>query len=193
MVRFSCRQCRTYLTAYIHNELTPRARRRIDAHLNTCTVCASIYMEQSRAARDLSFIVGRIGQPNGDRLHHIWHAVQSEIGTPSHVSARRKMRPPKLSIQHGAVVVVLVMTMLMPTVLRGTQAAAQLPDPPTPTRERSRASQQITHSASALVMALPAIATEQALTHPRERDANTPRIDLQPNYAPTPGATDSPQ
>ncbi|PJF25300.1 MAG: hypothetical protein CUN53_13495, partial [Phototrophicales bacterium] len=39
MFSFECRRCRSLLLAYIHRELSPRARRQVAAHLSRCDTC----------------------------------------------------------------------------------------------------------------------------------------------------------
>ncbi len=187
-MRLSCRQCRTYLTAYIHNELTPRARRRVDAHLNTCHVCAAAYVQQQRTARDFVAGVSGVGHANSDRLKAIWSAVQAEIDT-TRVQPHRMPRNHVVYIPHGAVILALVIALLTPTILRGTQASAQLPDPPTPILLASTEPKQVTHSAVVMVLA---VATEEATIPVSAQDVQTQYVVFQSNYAPTPGATDSP-
>ena len=191
-MRMSCRKCRTYLTGYVHNELTPRARRRVDAHLNECSACAAAYMHQQRTARDLGSAMRQVGQPNADRLGAIWAAVQAEIVTDTPPApAKRVLSWDRAPLSHSAVLLALVVAILIPTMLRSASVVAHLPDPPTPTGIAVQNTQDLTRAA--VVMAIvPAIPTDEPASQTMLHNAASQAVDFQPNYAPTPGATDSP-
>jgi len=175
----SCKTCRTYLTAYIHGELTPRARRRVDVHLNGCSACAAEYTRHRRAARDLHSSIGGVGQPSRDQLSAIWTAVQTDLESPFHSKARRHS-PLKMS----AFIVAMVIVLMLPPLLNRDRVYAQIPDSPTPLLER--VTQFI--SPEALYMRVDATNTARS----RRASSETRLIVLVQNVAPTPGATEQP-
>ncbi|MDX2163109.1 MAG: zf-HC2 domain-containing protein [bacterium] len=195
---YACRRCRPYLTAYIHNELTARARRRIDAHLDTCAQCAALYVRQRQTANELA-AMRDIGAPAPERLNAIWRAVQAELSpTALHTSAQPAMMRHKPT-RYSAVLVALFMVLTVPMLLNHAAAYAQIPDPPTPLLQNLWIDQQLTGERETAAYLFVAAADA---THEPDRDAVEPRrgagktavqtMAFQSNYAPTPGATDSP-
>lgn len=174
----TCKSCRTYLTAYVHGELTPRARRRVDAHLNGCRACAAEYTRHSRAARDLRSTIVHMGQPSRTQLSSIWMAVQSDLEIPSKGQERRYS-----PLRVGAFAFALILALMLPPLLNGERVYAQIPDPPTPLLMR------VTYSVSPEAFLIRTTETRE----PRNRANREPHLMvLIQNIAPTPGATEQP-
>ncbi|GEM_PF-1025557 len=209
MMRMSCRKCRATLTGYIHNELTPRARRRVELHLNECRACSAHYMEQKRAARDFEIELSAIGSPNAQRLDRVWAAIQHEIQPADRAANQVAWGLPRLEInritlRYGVAAFALVGVLMLPTLIDRRPSASALPNPPTP-------QVGVDETAAARVQSIVSLNTEAWLleqpllqtAEPRDAGAGLPDASLarqvaqqsissQSNYAPTPGATDSP-
>jgi hypothetical protein len=184
----SCSKCRSYLVAYIHLELTPRARKQIDTHLNTCAACYRVYLAERDLSRDLAQSIRHIGSADDMRLNQIWSIVQSEI-TPHAVS---RQSPSLRGLWNGEArysfaVIALMIALLIPTLLHQGGAALALPNQPTPTSTQELAQTKDIN----VVVALPS-ATGEIDHIIAQSDAAQQPISFNSNYAPTPGATDSP-
>lgn len=193
----SCHRCRTALTGYLHNELTPRARRAVDQHLNRCTACASVYVQQRRIAREFETGFTRIGQPGQARLSHLWTAIQAEINparpTTQPTFSRTVIQP--ITVRYAFVVCVLMLVLVVPPLISHVPTVLALPDPPTPPQTLI-AARLLTADETAACACDVVMAAETA--EPIRVDVFAARevvqqsISSQSNYAPTPGATDSP-
>ena len=160
---FTCHHCRTLLPGYIQRELSPKQREWVSRHLSTCDGCYLNYMAQRQIMRDLAVNVPRIGS-DAPHLNAIRAAVLMEIAQPT--------RKPVAYIdqaRYSLVALLLVVALLLPLSIR--THSFSIPTPPQP--------EKITPQGTAIA-ALPAT------------EAVTLTATLQANYAPVPGATDTP-
>ncbi len=190
----SCRQCRKYLTAYVNNELTPRARRRVDQHLNTCRGCSSEYLLDRRAAADITDALARIGAPSDRQLNEIWASVVDSlqpIPSAAPVVTRHSTEPRfhlgRGDLRYGAFALMLAFALIAPTMFLQGTVHAQIPDPPTPLVRASHGAVSGSPVPDTLLLAATAEAPGGGSAPAAEMT-----IAFQSNTAPTPGATDSP-
>ncbi len=87
MFSFECRCCRSLLPAYIHRELSPRARRRVAAHLSRCNACSAAYIDYLEAARSLKSDIPAVGR-EFDRGRG-WAAVRARLSHPTAPAKKR--------------------------------------------------------------------------------------------------------
>jgi anti-sigma factor RsiW len=165
-MRWSCRQYKALLPGYIERELSPKQRERVSRHLSSCAECYVAYTEQRQIVRELAISLPRIGASHGEgqapRLEKIRAGVMSEMRQPKPTVRLYQAR-------YSLVALILIVTLLMPWTMRGQ--AFPLPTPPQP--------EQVNPPGTPVV-ALPTA------------DAATLTATLQSNYAPQPGATDTP-
>ena len=62
------------LSAYIHNELTPAERLKVDTHLTTCTTCNDV-MQVFRRGAEAAGELPRVPAPDG-----LWKRIETEVG-----------------------------------------------------------------------------------------------------------------
>ncbi|MFN8528204.1 MAG: zf-HC2 domain-containing protein [Anaerolineae bacterium] len=188
----SCHQCRKYLTAYVNNELTPRARRRVDQHLNTCRECSSEYLLDRRTAADITDTLARIGVPSERQLSEIWASVVDNL-TPTAApvitrhSTERRLTLGHNDLRYGVFALILAFALIAPTMFLQGTVHAQLPDPPTPLVRASHGAVSGSPVPDTLLLAATAEAPGGGSAPAAEMT-----IAFQSNTAPTPGATDSP-
>jgi anti-sigma factor RsiW len=179
LLSFSCHDCRAHLAGYIHRELPPKTRQRVAAHLNGCSACYKLYAQQRDLARELSASLPLIGRAGDSRLDRIWSAVQDGMAQPASVPRRH-------SLHYSIVALALVLVLIAPWLLTaprlsptGARVALALPTQPTPQVQ----------IAPAETPAVSAALTAAAGTPEDTADRVPP---IQSNYAPPPGATDTP-
>ena len=161
-MRTSCRQCRALLPGYINRELSPRQRARVSRHLSACAECYGVYVEQRQLVQELQASVPRIGG-NPPRLDKIRAAVMAEMAAP--VRPRQRFNQARYSV----VAFALVIAVLLPWSMRAHSFS--LPTLPQPEAN--------TPQGTAIVAVMPT-------------EAATLTATLQSNYAPAPGATETP-
>lgn len=162
-MRWSCRQYRVLLPGYIERELAPKQRERVSRHLSGCAECYVAYREQRQIVHELTTSLPRIGAGHTTpRLEKIRAGVMDEMRQP---------KPPMSLYQarYSLAALLLIVTLMLPWSMRGQ--AFSLPTPPQP--------EQVNPPGTPVV-ALPAT------------DAATLTATLQANYAPQPGATETP-
>ncbi len=165
-MRWSCRQYRVLLPGYVERELTPKQRERVSRHLSACAECYEAYAEQRQITRELTTSLPRVGARDAagqaPRLDKIRAGVMAEMRQPK----------PPIRLDHARyslVVLMLMVTLLLPWSMRGQ--AFSLPTPPQP--------EQTTPQGTPVV-------------YVPSTDAVTLTATLQANYAPLPGATETP-
>lgn len=161
-MRTSCRQCRALLPGYINRELTPKQRARVSRHLSACAECYGAYIEQRQLVNELFTSVPRIGGTPAP-LDKIRVAVMAEMAAPP-------VRPQRLNqARYSMVALALVIALLLPWSMRAHSFS--LPTLPQP--------EAVTPQGTAVVAVMPT-------------EAATLTATLQSNYAPAPGATETP-
>ena len=107
----TCHDCQRRLAAYIRHELPADERRSVAAHLDGCTACYSVYLQQQSVAQELEFGLPRYGQPARPALDRVWAAVQAEMRRPS---------PPVLpTLWTSVAMAAIVLLLFVPMVLGG--------------------------------------------------------------------------
>jgi anti-sigma factor RsiW len=106
MFSFECRHCRARLPAYIHRELSPRARRRVAAHLSRCDSCNAAYIDYRDAAGSLKADIPAVGR-EFDRGRG-WAAVQARLSKPD--SSPRK----RFQKRYGAAALLVAAALVLP-------------------------------------------------------------------------------
>jgi anti-sigma factor RsiW len=114
-----CHAVQTHLTAYIHNELPLKARRRVAAHLERCSRCQSAYQRQRTQVHELEREIPRIGQSHQGQLARIWSKVQTELHTPTTPRPSFRYRA-----AYGLAAVILMVAMVVPYALSRNEIPA---------------------------------------------------------------------
>ena len=121
-----CRDCKHYMTAYLHGELPPKLKRRMTLHIQQCPMCYTTYIQQRNLVRDLEQTVPLVGQPGRSRLDKVWTAIQADMAHP------RSARPP-FSSRFGLVAFALMVALLLPwTIGKQHTTLASVPTQPSP-------------------------------------------------------------
>jgi anti-sigma factor RsiW len=150
------------LPGYVARELSPKQRARVSRHLNACAECYGVYVKQRQLMQELASSVPRIGV-DPPRLDRIRAAVMAEMMTPTRPRGRIDQA------RYSVVALALMIAVLLPWSMRAYPFG--LPTPPQP--------ETLTPQGTAVVAALPT-------------DTATLTATLQSNYAPAPGATETP-
>ncbi|MCC6803068.1 MAG: zf-HC2 domain-containing protein [Anaerolineae bacterium] len=158
----TCRQCRALLPGYIHRELSPRQRARVSRHMSACAECYAVYAAQRQLVQELAASVPRIGS-GAPRLDKMRAAVMAEMAAPPR--PKRRVNQARYSV----VALALVVAVLLPWSMRAHSFS--LPTLPQP--------EAVTPQGTAVVAIMPT-------------EAATLTATLQSNYAPAPGATETP-
>lgn len=124
IIRTTCRTCQTHLVAYLHNQLSPRTRRRVGQHLSHCAACYGVYVGQRGLSQELAADLPRVGQATTPQLGRVWTAIQADMARPRTVPRRHVMR-------YTFAVAVLVLAVLLPWSLNTRQIALAVPSHPT--------------------------------------------------------------
>lgn len=106
MFSFECRYCQSRLPAYIHRELSPRARRRVAAHLSRCDSCSAVYIDYREVARSLHSDMPAVGR--GFDQGRGWAAVQARLSQPA-ASPRKRFQK-----RYGAAALLLAAALVLP-------------------------------------------------------------------------------
>lgn len=125
---FACRHCQAHMNAYIHGELSPKARIRISRHLDRCASCYAVYIRERELTRELEQRVPLIGLTSAPQLAHIWAAVQADIA-PRPTPKRTDWGAP---LRFGLVALMFMVALLLPLSMRGRDIALAMPLPPEP-------------------------------------------------------------
>jgi anti-sigma factor RsiW len=175
-MRYTCHHCHKDLYAYTRGELRARNRRLIAQHLEVCSACYAEYRRLRAFDGEFAGILARLGMPDNLRLAQVWGDVQSRIAQP--YPAR-----PAFRLRYGAVLVLLMVSLLLPWLLHHRQMMS-IPLPPTP----ALLAQAVTHAAEVAAKATgyPDPAREMAADH----QPATPGF--APNSAPSVSATETP-
>lgn len=170
----TCRECQFHLVAYIHNELPPHLRRRVSYHLDDCSACYGVYIQQRDLARDLQNVVPMVGRGEKPRLDRVWSAVQTDMTKPRRISIFYQTR-------YGLALMAAVLGLLFPWVVGSQNVTLAAP----PTQPAPLLAVQ-TAGITAPVLQGTAIALSVTVGD----GAATP--EAQPRGAPAPGATAAP-
>lgn len=117
-----CSDCRSHLVAFLHGDVSPLLRRRVARHIDHCTACYSLYLQELDLMRDLKRTVPMIGQGHRPAFEAIWAEIQTDIVKP-------KRDLPRFHMRYGLAALALVMVFLVPLTL-GNQNLT-LASPPT--------------------------------------------------------------
>lgn len=176
----TCRQCRKELSGYIQRVLSPSARRRVSAHLDTCPACYTVYVNERDVVRTLTQQVPMIGRADAPRLGKIWSAVQGEMARP-----RRSPLPPILKRYSPIMVIVLVFALLPGfQAFQQHQAVMALPVPPTPTETIERTVQAVAMATAECLCASDGTSDGASEAIATSAPAWIFTVPAQPNYAP---------
>lgn len=159
----NCHQCQKHLVAYIHDEATPRIRRRVAAHLDTCESCYAAYVRERDASTQMTQDLAWFGQPDNAQLTDIWANVQGTWNQPT-------QRQRAYRWQHGLMMAAMVLLSVLPWSLN----VGNLVHVPVPFQATPAVSPQNTPQGTAVGVVRVAF------------DVNTPTEDVLP---PTPTST----
>jgi anti-sigma factor RsiW len=117
-----CHRCRERLPAFIHRDLSPRARRRIAAHLDCCPACETEYRRQRELSHLLASEIPALGRRNAGGLERVWLGIR----TGKTVQRRRFHK------RYGAAALLTLAALILPSVLSAAPRATSVPTPATP-------------------------------------------------------------
>jgi anti-sigma factor RsiW len=120
---FLCRYCKSNLDAYLDGQLSGRARRRIDRHIDTCPGCYQAYLARRDLRRELQQSFVLVGQNHQPDFARIWRAVQAEI--PRRSIGRTQFR-------YGLVVLLMLLGLVLPFTLGNYELGRAVPSQPQP-------------------------------------------------------------
>jgi len=123
----ACHDFQSQMTAYVHDELPPLARRRLARHIQQCSACYIAYARERDLARELEFRVALVGQPRPAELKRVWSAIQQDMRQPR--SSRLHFR-----LRYGLAAFMFTLGLLLPWRIQGqVKAVALIALPPVPT------------------------------------------------------------
>lgn len=123
----SCNQCQKHLLAYIHHELLLVTRRQVARHLDTCTQCYQIYMEQHRLTRELQHVAPLIGQGKPPSFERVWAAARMDT------RAGRGAHSAGYTMRYSLVMLAVTLALLLPFAMgRRNYTLASPPTQPAP-------------------------------------------------------------
>ncbi|GAB4522299.1 MAG: hypothetical protein OHK0046_34730 [Anaerolineae bacterium] len=114
------------MTAFIHNELPPEARRRVARYIDESPACYKVYIQQRALQQELSRSLPAFGQPAPQQLDQLWLSIQSDLFTPE------RRRRPTLQLRYGLATFVLVMSFMLPMFWSENTITQAASTPPTP-------------------------------------------------------------
>lgn len=123
-----CRYVHLQLDAFLDSRLSPRVRRRVVRHIDTCPACYQAYARQRDLRRDLQAtvpLVGRGAAPDFDRM---WSAIRTELPRP---------QPRQTQFRYGLVMLLLVMALIVPLTMGNHDLTRTVPEHPMPQTEAS--------------------------------------------------------
>jgi anti-sigma factor RsiW len=174
MPALQCRRCQALLPAYIHRELSPRARRWVAAHLSRCDVCSRVYVDHREVARSLAAEMPAVGR--GFDRERGWASVQARLLQPSPPHKKRFHK------RWGAAALLLAAALILPSLSVNAPRAFALHARP-PLQQTPPVGLE---SADTPALGAPAVrvsATPAAKIETPSAKAITPPA--QPNYAPS--------
>jgi anti-sigma factor RsiW len=123
MIRTTCNDCRSHLIGYLHQQLSPRKRRQVAQHLQSCAACYADYIAQRDLARELTSSVPALGQPAAPDLSRVWIAIQRDMSRSDPVRRRYLGH-------YGIACLILALTLLLPWSLGQQHIALAVPRQP---------------------------------------------------------------
>ncbi len=162
---FSCHDCRVHLDAYIHGELSKRARRRVAQHLSECAECYADYVSHRNLSQEIEASVRRYGQPNTVQMSRIWQSIQVDMNRPTPVVSR-------VDTRFTVAAFMLMLTLLLPWSLDSQPVAHALPLPPQPALTQT--------STPVRIVSATEVAAMMRLTDPPIPPAETPVAPVDP-------------
>jgi anti-sigma factor RsiW len=67
------------LTAYVHQQLSPRQRDRVHRHIDGCPSCRAALTREQFIARDLKQYMPMVGRPERGQLRRLWPRIRTEL------------------------------------------------------------------------------------------------------------------
>jgi anti-sigma factor RsiW len=120
----NCKNCQYHMTAYLHGELSSRARQCMTQHIQACPMCYACYVRQRDMQRDLAYYVPLIGQESRPRYDKMWASIQADLS---------RSKQPRYQTRYGLAAIMLLMALLLPwTMGQRSTALAALPTQPSP-------------------------------------------------------------
>lgn len=118
-----CRYCRANLDAFMDRALTPRARRRVARHIDSCPSCYEVYTLRRELRRELQQAIPLVGRGHTPDFERIWGAVRVEIPRPSGRQAQ---------FRYGFAALLLLLALLVPFTMGNHELTRAVPVPPVP-------------------------------------------------------------
>lgn len=154
--------CHRHMAAFINGELPEHARRRVARFIDSCPDCYNLYMQEKQLQRDLRGELTTLVRPQSAELNRMWQSIQSEL------TRKTVRRAPISHKRYGLATVSLLIALLLPFALDGTQFSQSIATPPTP---RGETSEEVA-TANPIQPTMVAIATLQ----PRQTSSQLSRI-----------------
>lgn len=163
---FRYRYCKAHMVAYLHGELSPQARRRINRMIERDPACYAEYLRQREIMRELEHGLPIFGQPDARTLKRMWGAIQQEL--QGHHPPVRAFR-----WRYGVAGVLLMMILILPLTMGNSQPAlAHSLSQPAPQTEWAT-SDTATAANSLLIANNPIEVTPPAPQHPQSTPTRT--------------------
>jgi len=171
VLSINCGECRLHLMAFLHGDVSPLLRRRIARHLDHCTDCYRLYLQELDLERDLKHELPLIGVGHQSHFDQVWTAVQQDIVMPRSTAARFHLR-------YGLAMFALVLALIFPLTL-GDQNLT-LASPPT---QPAPLTQQAMPSGTALgttetAAAVPSQTDQSQVTPEAPQSTMAPSLDV---------------
>lgn len=122
----ACHYCKSQLDAFIDGSLSPRARRRVARHIDTCPACYRVYANRRDLRRELQASIPLVGRDHTPDFDRMWGAIRAELPRP---------RPRYTQFRYGLVMLMLVLVLVVPLTLGNSDLTRTPPDQPRPQGE----------------------------------------------------------
>jgi len=129
MLNFKIRYCKIRMVAFVHSELSLKAKRRVARYIDECPACYAEYQRVRELKRELDYRLPTFAQPKNGQLDRVWMAISSELNT---------RRPHRTVFQRyrastSAAVIVLLIALLLPLTMGNSSVSRASATPPVPT------------------------------------------------------------
>lgn len=127
--RFACSHCQAHIDAYLDNQLSPRARRRINRHLDECADCYAFYAQCRDLRGELQRSLPLVGHTTRQQPDFalMWTAIHAELPpAPSTLDRERQ------GYRYGLVAVMFMLMLLLPFTMGHRDIPMIMPSPPAP-------------------------------------------------------------
>jgi len=145
-----CRFVQRNLDAFLDGRLSPRARRRLAHHIDTCSACYRVYAQQRDLRRELHAALPLAGHDHRPDFDRMWGAIRAELPRP---------QPRQTQFRYGLVALVLLLTLLTPLTMGNHELTRPVPSQPAPHPDAATETPERTGEPAALSTAVASSAT----------------------------------